>query len=211
MKYFIQLLIFTCFSIFHQTTYAAEANVKQALLKFHQSLYQHCKEVNIECTAFSNQKPEKLVADQSEWLKRMKPINHSDQKNEQQKILTENQKSALIQKKVLQEVPEATHAYEVLGMEYQQELPKTHDEAVQWIMKNSAQLEQGLKASNNYNSEQAYSFAKLGIMMHFIYQALNDGKFNQSDLDAKYEFEKAGYHIAQLLKPSFKSTRSNHQ
>ena len=178
-----------------QTSFAVVEDTKKAFLKFHQNLFQSCQEEKIECQAFPSKAPEHLKADQAVLLQQMvKPASDDSV------ALKASLKA--VQEKVLKKVPEIDRAYQVLGQEYVQEMPKNHEQAIQWIIKNSQQLSQDLEKVKNYNENQAYTFAKISVLMRFVYEAFHSGNVKQIDLDAKFEFEKAGYAISSKMNRS---------
>jgi hypothetical protein len=105
----------------------------------------------------------------------------------------------VIQQKVLAAVPEVNQAYQVLSIENSQERPKTHDESVKWIIQNARALGADLKTVKKYDANEAYSFAKINVLMKVFYQAIRTGSVTQADLDAQYEFQKVGYEIGVKL------------
>jgi hypothetical protein len=191
------LLIASLFFILPSTmipeTQAADLTTKQTFLKFQTSLFQYCQEEKVECTAFPMKQPEHLKAEQTVLLEQMVRNPNEDPQFWQNAL-----------NKVFSEVPGVNQAYEVLGKESAKETPQTHDQAVKWIIQNSKTLSEGLQKAKDYDENQAYSFAKINVMMKFVYEAFHLGTVNQSDLDAKYEFEKAGFAISNKLAASTK-------
>jgi hypothetical protein len=186
------LLSLSCWFLFQTATIhpasAADTATKKTFLKFHQNLFQSCQEEKIECSAFPLKSPEHLKAEQSVLLAQM--VKPSDE---------HAQLSQAVQDKVLASVPEVNQAYQVLSQEYVHEMPKTHDQAIRWIIQNSKALSEGLQKAKAYDENQAYSFAKISVLMRFVYESFHLGTVTQADLDAKYEFEKAGHEISNKL------------